>query len=218
MTAFKFVNDLEEALKVEILEAIENCIDGVRHLSETYQKIGGGACGDVYAVNERLVLKWNNGWLSGTTRDHIVLEALQGLPLVPTLYGYSEDGMFILIERIHGETISRYEFSKMFSLLSYDSEKHKKLVNEFAEGCLERGWLPNDLHGGNAMITPEGKFYVVDYGLFKEVGKATEWDYEDSGDDVRRLADWGEHILGLIKERKESYLRINLARSLDIAV
>jgi ABC1 atypical kinase-like domain len=222
MVNFKFVNHLEENLKAKILKAIAENEEGSNKLSENYHELGGGACGTVYAVSEHVVLKWNNGWMAGDTRDHLVLEALQGLPLVPTLYGYSDDGRYILIERIHGITVSQYEFNKMFTLLNYNMEQHKELVQQFYDGSLERGWLPNDLHGGNAMITPEGKFYVVDFGLFKVANKATVWDYTNSEGEVKELTDWGEVFVNFTKEQRSRYelskSLINNHFSLDLAV
>lgn len=131
------------------------------------KRIGSGCCGSVYAVGQDYVLKVAYG-----DRDGEALDALQGLPLVPTLYAYTTNKsgyQFTLIQRIHGEVIGEVQDS--FSPLNFDGDNFKAQAAQFFSGCRERGWTPSDVHNYNVMVDEEGRCWVIDFGLFSKGAK-----------------------------------------------
>lgn len=161
----KIVNPLGEELFESIVEVIRKAEKGLDSIDNYYDELAQGTCGTVYAINEELVLKVNDLVYSlKYVNDHIVLESLQGLPFVPTLYAYTPDGKYLIIQRIKGLTLC--ELGLNSNPYQFNYEELKQQFKEFVAGCLERGWIPNDLHAGNVMVCPQG-VYVVDYGFFK---------------------------------------------------
>jgi hypothetical protein len=163
---WKVVNPLDNKLFESIKEVIYKAEKGLDSIDNYYDELAQGTCGTVYAINEELILKVNDLVFSlQQVSDHITLESLQGLPFVPTLYAYTPDGKYLIIQRINGQTISELGLGNKLSAYQFDYDELKEQFKEFVAGCLERGWIPNDLHGGNVMACPQG-VYVVDYGYF----------------------------------------------------
>ena len=177
------VNDLVYSLKYVNDHIVLESLQGLPFVPTLYaytpdgkyliiQRIKGltlcelGLNSNPYQFNyEELVLKANDLVYSlKDVNDHIVLESLQGLPFVPTLYAYTPDGKYLIIQRIKGLTLWELELNN--NPYQFNYEELKQQFKEFVAGCLERGWIPNDLHAGNVMVCPQG-VYVVDYGFFK---------------------------------------------------
>ena len=142
----------------------------------TYNRIGSGACGSVYAIGLDYVVKANDGWYSGdgNTRDGQILEQLQGVPMIPTIYAYSEDNRYMLIQRIKGETIDRFtDYDSRLAQtlkdthLEFNQTEWLKQSELFYEKAFERGYAPHDLHSENVMIDSQGRLWVIDVGLFR---------------------------------------------------
>ncbi|KJE27939.1 hypothetical protein LG52_40 [Geobacillus kaustophilus] len=162
---WKVVNPLNNELLESITEVIRKAELGLDSIDNYYDELAQGTCGTVYAINEELVLKANDLVYSlKDVNDHIVLESLQGLPFVPTLYAYTPDGKYLIIQRIKGLTLWELELNN--NPYQFNYEELKQQLKKFVAGCLERGWIPNDLHAGNVMACPQG-VYVVDYGYFR---------------------------------------------------
>ncbi|MEF7556204.1 serine/threonine-protein kinase [Bacillus thuringiensis] len=131
------------------------------------KKIGRGVEYTVYALSDELVLKVSNGWHWQNSSK--VLIDLQGLPFVPKVYECGDNGEYIVMQRIYGNTVFLYARGYSWFRVQYNYETHKRKTQEFIEGCAKRGWLPRDLYGGNIMISEEGDFWIVDFGLFLKV-------------------------------------------------
>lgn len=158
------VNYLPKDLFDYIQEVIRKAENGECLLRNHFPELAQGTCATVYAINDKYILKHNDSVYNlAEINDHLTLRDLQGLPLVPTLYAYTRDGRYLIIERIHGETLASRKFLKKQPLFN-----KKQLIEEFKEflvGSFERGWIPSDLHAGNVMVSSRG-VYIVDYGYF----------------------------------------------------
>ena len=163
--AFNIVNELPKKTQEKLVRTIIEIEEAgnVFALENVLDFLGGGACGGVFDLGGGCVLKVNTDHRD-ITRDGIVLDDLQGLPFVPTLYWYSADNKYIVVQKIEGVNVGHYsgEFSFSFCL-----DQFERNLKKFLEGCKKAGWRPNDLHGENCMIDREGNFWVVDFGLFK---------------------------------------------------
>lgn len=97
------------------------------------------------------------------------------------------------MERIQGVTVQEYiEGGANFLLTAYNTEKHSEQVRAFVKTCLEVGWFPRDTHNENVMITPEGRFYIIDYGYF--ITEPDEHEYYDLQDAEADLHYHGQSI------------------------
>lgn len=156
-----------------------------------------GACGFVYQLCEDYILKVNDvgtNFSLDRLKDGQIMEALQGLPFIPTLYAYTPDNKYIVMQRIKGGTTGDFRWNEKmqekYRPKEFDTDMMFEMAKELYTGALERGWVLKDLHGENTMVSPEG-FFVVDVGLFKtteqEPDGATEqlnsllWDLERIG-------------------------------------
>lgn len=138
--------------------------------------IAGGHMGRVYDLGD-YVLKVNNPSRQKqyNNRDGYILEQLQGIPMIPTLYAYSEDNTFMVVQKIKGKTV-REIYEDGFTPSQWDYNQQKKLLQEAQEEMDKRGWVMADMHWGNSMIDENGNMWLVDVGLFHESDKE-EWGY-----------------------------------------
>lgn len=176
---FKSINEIPNEVMAKVVHLVamnENEFDIPEYI---YTKLGSGACGGVWELSDEFVLKINeeDDYELSHLRDGIVLDELQGLPLVPKLYAYSTDNRYIIIEKIHGLTCSFFTNERMarkhgVSLTSsFNANEWVRKAEEFYHGTLKRGWKPDDLHGGNMMVNTRGEIVVVDFGLFKRLSE-----------------------------------------------
>jgi len=154
---WKVVNQLDRKLFMTIKAAIRN-----GEVEKRFRELGKGTCATVYAINDELVLKVNDKVESECVRDHQALKSLQGLPFVPTLYAYTTDGKYLIIERIKGHTLLNPKNIK----IRFNRNELRKQMEGFVDGCFQRGWIPYDIHEGNVMVSSRG-FYIVDFGFFR---------------------------------------------------
>lgn len=154
---WKVVNQLDGKLFKTIKEAIRN-----GEIEKRFRELGKGTCATVYAINDELVLKVNDRIDPKYARDKQALKSLQGLPFVPTLYAYTTDGKYLIIERIKGDTLVDLNNVK----IRFNRNVLLEQMKQFVEGCFKRGWIPNDIHEGNVMVSPRG-FFIVDFGFFR---------------------------------------------------
>lgn len=157
-----------------------------RRVESVLELIGAGHCGAVFELSEEIAIKFDKGTMTDETQDGAVLEALQGLPLIPKVYMYSQDGNITIMQKVTGENVSSYRRNKIFSVLNFDKKKVDEQVMELVVGIYKRGWRATDLHGENVMVDKEGRFWVVDVGIFsKSVRPPNKFHIEDVISDLR---------------------------------
>ncbi|WP_433948132.1 AarF/UbiB family protein [Bacillus tropicus] len=152
------------------------------------KKIGRGLEYTVYALSDELVLKVSNGghWQNSSK----VLMDLQGLPFVPKVYECGDKGEYIVMQRIYGNTLNLYAYGYSWFRVQYNYEEHKRKTLEFVKGCAEKGWLPKDVHIGNTMISEQGDFWIVDFGLFEKTNNSIY-----ASDQIQNLLNKGRSIV-----------------------
>lgn len=167
---FNVVNELPTQVKNRFLKTVNEFLQGNNNfdrIDNILEYIAGGACGRVYDLGDGFIVKVNKfGWRTDTP-DGDILKDLQGIPFIPKLYWYSEDNRFIVVQKIDGVTTGNYmgEFT-FHKELNFD--KFKETAEKVSKMIEERGWVLNDIHGGNCMIDRRGYFWIVDVGLFRK--------------------------------------------------
>jgi hypothetical protein len=199
---FKIVNELPTQVKNKLLKAVNEFLqgdNGFDRIESILKYISGGVCGRVYDLGEGFILKVNKfKW--GDTPDGDILKDLQGVPFIPKVYWYSEDNRFIVVQKIDGVTTGRYKGEFLFSK-ELDFEKFKKVAEEAFSKAYEKGWVLYDIHGGNCMIDKQGRFWIVDVGLFQE---ADGYHTGDAG--LRDLIYEGERVISWHNEKYKQWL------------
>jgi serine/threonine protein kinase len=168
---FNVVNELPTPVRNKFLKTVNEFLQGHNdfdRIENILEYIAGGACGRVYDLGDGFIVKVNKfGWRTDTP-DGDILKDLQGIPFIPKLYWYSEDNRFIVVQKIDGVTTGNYMGEFLFHKeLNFD--KFKQTAEKVSEMIEERGWVLNDIHGGNCMIDKQGRFWIVDVGLFRKV-------------------------------------------------
>lgn len=172
---FKVTNPLPEDAMHKLITAVctfEATKEEERFtaVDKIFNYIAQGHFGRVYDLGD-YILKINKPWVledsscgGFNARDGFVYEQLQGIPCIPTLYNYSTDNVYMVVQKIKGETVRDYEDSD--NIYPYDFEKALESLDTANEMINERGWTIDDMHSKNCMIDEEGKFWMVDIGLF----------------------------------------------------
>jgi serine/threonine protein kinase len=177
---FNVVNELPTQVKNRFLQTVNEFLQGHNdfdRIENILEYIAGGACGRVYDLGDGFIVKINKfGWRTDTP-DGDILKDLQGIPFIPKVYWYSEDNRFIVVQKIEGVTTGNYLGEFLFGK-ELDLEKFKEKAREVFSMVEERGWILNDIHGGNCMIDRKGRFWIVDVGLFQ---KADSMHFGESG-------------------------------------
>ena len=122
-----------------------------------------------YVINSYKVS--SNTDLDPEKNDAEILTDLCGINAIPELY-YSNK-RYIIMERINGKTIQE----KILSNEKIDENKYNILYEDMNKNIInisKRGYIANDMHSGNVMITDSGKLKIVDVGLFFKVNKTQE--------------------------------------------
>lgn len=171
---FTVVNELPADIMEKVEEAVKAYHKGTwRKVHDVLTLIGAGFCGTVWELSDEYALKVDKGTYSSGTRDGEIMHALQGLPMIPKLYMYSEDNRFMVVQRIKGVDVRKYRNGEAgFTLRSFAKGKFQRLVDQFTIDVLKRGWIPTDLHDENTMIDTDGNFWIVDVGIFDPM---SEW-------------------------------------------
>ena len=193
---FNIVNELPTEVKNKFLKVVNEFIQGQNDFDRVeaiLDYIAGGACGRVYDLGKGFVVKINKFNWGANTPDGDILKDLQGVPFIPKVYWYSEDNRFIVVQKIDGVTTGSYNGDFIFQK-KWEQETFKQMAQKVYEQCKERGWVPNDIHGGNCMIDRQGNFWIVDVGLFKRIDE----DYFGSDLFVSDL--FGSGLIDLIAE------------------
>lgn len=168
---FNVVNELPTQARNKLLKTVNEFLmngNDFDRVDNILNYIAGGACGRVYDLGDGLILKVNKFDWNAVTPDGDILKDLQGIPMIPKVYWYSEDNRFIVVQKIDGETTSSYMGDYLFKK-RWEEEYFKQLAHGVDDMVKERGWVLNDVHGNNCMIDREGNFWIVDVGLFRKV-------------------------------------------------
>ncbi|MEK3955782.1 hypothetical protein [Psychrobacillus sp. FSL K6-1464] len=101
---------------------------------------------------------------NATVQEHEVLDVLKDVPGVPKLFASFNYGC--VVEFIKGDLLEH-------ACSAYLKENQKSIEEnlfEFSNSCIERGLVPNDMHGEN-IILREDIPYCIDYNRFTPVAR-----------------------------------------------
>ena len=123
----------------------------------------------LYTINNHKVS--SNTDLDPEKNDAEILNDLCGIDAIPELY-YSNK-RYIIVERIIGKTIQE----KIYNNEKIDENKHNSLYEDMNKNIInisKIGYIINDMHDGNVMITDSGKLKIIDVGLFCKSNRTQE--------------------------------------------
>ena len=126
-----------------------------------------------YVINSYKVS--SNTDLEPEKNDAEILKDLRGIDAIPELY-YSNK-RYIIVERITGKTIQE----KWYDNEKIDKNKYNNLCEDMNTNIInisKRGYIVDDMHDGNVMITDSGKLKIIDVGLFYKVNRTQERIYK----------------------------------------
>jgi hypothetical protein len=182
---FKVVNELPTKVRNTILKAVNEFVQAnmdFEKVDNILNFIAGGACGRVYDLGDYILKVNKNSGLAENCKDGEIMADLQGIPCIPKLYMYSEDNKYMVVQKIDGQTMSDFNWRPDFLPANHETfsvEEHERMVEEAYKEAEKRGWVMNDCHQYNTMIDKQGRFWVVDVGLFKEAPYAWGGDLGD---------------------------------------
>ena len=172
--SFNIVNELPQKVTNKLIRTVKTMKDsdyqGFEEVETILRYISGGVCGKIYDLGGDFILKINEFSWNSNTYDGDILRDLQGIPLIPKVYWYSDDNRFIVIQKINGRTVRDYFQSPFILKKQWVHAAFKEIAEKTVSMCLKRGWVVNDMHSGNCMIDYLGEFWIVDVGLFKKTG------------------------------------------------
>jgi tRNA A-37 threonylcarbamoyl transferase component Bud32 len=175
--SFEVVNELPSET-MELLIKIIAETGGNPHeiqslIEDEFDYIGGGCFGRVFELTDDIVIKLNTGSANSNynNRDGEVLAELQGIPIFPKLYMYSRDNRIIVMQKIKGKTVDDLSWANKGYKEQFKYELLKEELSRAISETKKRGWYITDAHRANCMFSEDGKFYVVDMGLFYREGE-----------------------------------------------
>ncbi|WPF64938.1 kinase [Staphylococcus phage MVC_VPHSA1] len=202
---FKLVNEISVEAMAKMEQIISINEQEIPIPQYMFERLGRGHCGGTWAISDTHVLKVNEIHnRADIDMDRFVdgecLETLQGLPMTPKLYAYSECKQYMVVERLYGMQTGEVMYNmnafpaKMgLSIVPqlFDWKHWIQQINEFVRESCKRGWNPKDLHGENLMLTREGKIVIVDYGLFEKHGVhnngiRSKWSFDEEIKEMTR--------------------------------
>ena len=127
----------------------------------------------LYTINNHRVS--SNTDLDPEKNDAEILKDLCGIDAIPELY-YSNK-RYIIVERIIGKTIQE----KIYDNEKIDENKYNNLCEDMNKNIInisKIGYIINDMHDGNVMITDSGKLKIIDVGLFCKSNRTQEQIYK----------------------------------------
>lgn len=207
---FKMVSEFPVEVFTKLHDIVTMNEEGqLARLRSEFEQLGSGACGTVFKIAEGYALKVNFtgfcSWDSDELQDGVILEALQGVPLVPTLYTYEQDNKYMLVQLIDGITIKdagRGELPSL-GLKEFDSAGFMRKAEDFYKEAVKRGYYPKDLHNENVMVDRSGAVWVVDVGLFY---KTTSERYQGRKEVTGHIEYLSQKITG--KDPREGMIKV----------
>ncbi len=164
------------------------------------KKLNSGMYGTTYLVkhnNNNKAIKIQNinvgkNWsmkaicnqLSELLKEVFLLEKSSNIKVSPKIYDKymcfhkkSETlSFYIVMEYIDGITLEDFLKKKLGSVLN---KKDKSTLLNMVKKLHKENIIHNDLHAGNIMVTKNHKFYIIDFGMSKQIAdfKMDEEDY-----------------------------------------
>ena len=126
-----------------------------------------------YVINSYKVS--SNTYLDPEKNDAEILKDLCGIDAIPELY-YSNK-RYIIVERIIGKTIQE----KWYNNEKIDKNEYDSLYEDMNKNIInisKIGYIVDDMHDGNFMITDSGKLKIIDVGLFYKSNRTQERIYK----------------------------------------
>lgn len=185
---------------------IESPMYGKINTSELNEYVAAGRSYQVYKLDEYKVIKFEAAKMHLVQYFDIPSDALfkigkhlNGVTMIPHIYECSNDPDYQIMEYIDGIKIADFANSRI--LITYfskdlndrlgyyidnkfDYENYVSQVDKLFMGCIERGFLPCDLHDDNILIDSQQNVWVVDLDRFKDISKDRHlyYDYKDDKD------------------------------------
>ena len=185
---------------------IESPMYGEINTNDLNECIGTGRSYQVYKLDEYKVIKFEDKKMrlvqmldKPNYNLFNIGKQLNGVPMIPHVYECSNDPNYQIMEYIEGISIAgidnehalvRFFYKKLEQRLNYyldnkfDYENYVSQVDKLFTGCIERGFLPSDLHVDNILIDSKQNVWVVDLDRFKDISKDRHlyYDYKDDRD------------------------------------
>lgn len=185
---------------------IESPMYGKINTNDLNECIGTGRSYQVYKIDEYKVIKFEAKKMrlvqmldKPNYNLFNIGKQLNGVPMIPHVYECSNDPNYQIMEYIEGFNIAgidnehalvRFFYKKIEQRLNYyldnkfDYENYVSQVDKLFIGCIERGFLPSDLHDDNILIDSKQNVWVVDLDRFKDISKDRHlyYDYKDDMD------------------------------------
>lgn len=185
-------------------------LEVVNHIYNVYKNeewhkldcIGRGASGKVYQYRDYAVKRLLRKNVKH--KDIEILEALQGVSCIPTLFA-TIDERVIIMDRVKGVTLYQYIYG---NVKIHIDPKFDKLYEQGLIEIIKVGYSPKDLHEENIMIDQNGKPVIVDVGLFQRVerdldDKAIEILLQTNDDAIWSLNLIRQYVLKRKKKREK---------------
>ena len=103
--------------------------------------------------------------------DHKVMLVLKDLPLIPYLYGYSEDGDWVIMETMQNSSLEDI----LLTGEELDPILEKTCI-DFLSSVIEKGLYPHDFRFRCVYPEEENGIKVIDFNMYQEISELKELD------------------------------------------
>lgn len=176
------------------------------------KRLGHGRFYEVYKLDDLKVLKFMHN--EDTSHTFPSREVLNGIPMIPEIYEFSEKQNYYIMQYINGIEIGslgkKYQvirfFSENFEIINYciknkfDFHEYIEQVDLFFEGCISKGYFPRDLHHKNIMLDGQQKIWVVDLDQFVDVPKNSIVSNYKISSEYRKMIEHGKKVENFIND------------------
>lgn len=196
---------------------IESPMYGEINISELNDYVGEGRYCQVYKIDNSKVIKFEAEKLRFVQMfdkpNYNLLNVgtqLNGISMIPRVYEVSNNPYYQIMEYIDGIKIANLANSRI--LITYfsknlndrlgyyidnkfDYENYVSQVDKLFTGCIERGFLPCDLHDDNILIDSQQNVWVVDLDQFQKISldRSVHYDYKDD-ENYKEMLSHGKKI------------------------